>query len=77
MDRQLGSSGPLQNNWLSSSTPMSLGKISPGHGVNDLSAKIKAELNRSIAKHMEKGTHTWSRSGELVIGADLGLVRIF
>lgn len=55
MDRQFGGSGgALQNNWMPSSSPIMLGKVSPGHGVNDYSQKIRAELNRSIAKHMEK-----------------------
>ena len=26
-----------------------------GHGVNDLSERLKQDLDRSIAKHLEKG----------------------
>ncbi len=45
---------PVVNGWLLSTTPFV--KPSTNHGVNDLfSNKIKAELDRSIAKHMEKG----------------------
>lgn len=32
-----------------------LGKKTSDHGVNDLSFKIRQELDRSIAKHLEKG----------------------
>ena len=34
---------------------LSLSKLSPGHGINDLSYRMKQELDRSISKHLEKG----------------------
>ena len=66
MDRQrLSGSLPIQAAWSPQGTSTPFAKPVVGHGVNDLSFSMKAELERSIAKHMEKSksvvtTHTRS-----------------
>ena len=48
--------GSFINNQWRTSTAATLNKRS--HGLNDLSAQIRQELDRSIAKHLEKSQCT-------------------
>lgn len=57
----LGSTPPRPNDgsWLTGTSPILAGKPSPNHGLNDsLSYRIKNELDKSIAKHLESGAST-------------------
>ena len=68
MERQrLSGSLPLQGVWSPQGTAILVAKPAVGHGVNELSFSMKAELERSIVKHLEKSKLTIAILHNLII----------